>query len=305
MIGEYDVIIVGAGPAGMTAAIYAVRAGLSCVVIEKAAPGGQAALTYEIENYPGFEKIGGMELAMKMSAQAENLGAEIVYDEAVSFALEGKTKAIETAGGLKLTSKTVILCPGASAMVLGAEGEDVFAGRGVSYCATCDGAFYKNKRVMVVGGGNTAAEDALYLTRFAKEVILVHRRDQLRASKILADKISQSNITVRWNSVLKKIDGEQKVSAAQLADVKSGKSETLEVDGIFVAVGQKPQTDFLKGVITLNERGYIITKENMQTNLEGVYAAGDAIQKPLRQVITACADGAVAAEAAGAYIMSL
>ena len=292
----YDVIILGAGPAGLTAGIYAARGGLNAVIVESKAVGGQAALTAEIENYPGFESVSGFELVSLIQAQCERLGVAFVYDNPVNVSLDGNIKSVETAYSGVLEARAVILATGAMPRTLGLPRESALMGGGVSYCATCDGAFFKGKAVAVVGGGNTAAEDALYLEKFASSVTLIHRRDALRADAILAKRIAESTVKVAWDSVVTQLNGENKLSSVTLKNVKTGELGDLPVSGLFVAVGQTPATEGLKGVEL--DGGYIVTDEEMHTSLPGVFAAGDVRKKTLRQVVTATADGAIAAESA-------
>ena len=292
----YDVIILGAGPAGLTAGIYAARGGLNAVIVESKAVGGQAALTAEIENYPGFESVSGFELVSLIQAQCERLGVAFVYDNPVNVSLDGNIKSVETAYSGVLEARAVIIATGAMPRTLGLPRESALMGGGVSYCATCDGAFFKGKAVAVVGGGNTAAEDALYLEKFASSVTLIHRRDALRADAILAKRIAESTVKVAWNSVVTQLNGENKLSSVTLKNVKTGELGDLPVSGLFVAVGQTPATEGLKGVEL--DGGYIVTDEEMHTSLPGVFAAGDVRKKTLRQVVTATADGAIAAESA-------
>ena len=292
----YDVIILGAGPAGLTAGIYAARGGLNAVIVESKAVGGQAALTAEIENYPGFESVSGFELVSLIQAQCERLGVAFVYDNPVNVSLDGKIKSVETAYSGVLEARAVIIATGAMPRTLGLPRESALMGGGVSYCATCDGAFFKGKAVAVVGGGNTAAEDALYLEKFASSVTLIHRRDALRADAILAKRIAESTVKVAWDSVVTQLNGENKLSSVTLKNVKTGELSDLPVSGLFVAVGQTPATEGLKGVEL--DGGYIVTDEEMRTSLPGVFAAGDVRKKTLRQVVTATADGAIAAESA-------
>lgn len=292
----YDLIILGAGPAGLTAGIYAARGGLNAVIVESKAVGGQAALTAEIENYPGFASVSGYELVSLMQAQCEALGVSFVFDAPVALALEGDVKRVDTAYSGTLEARAVILAMGALPRTLGIERESELMGGGVSYCATCDGAFFRGKPVAVVGGGNTAVEDALYLEQFASEVYLIHRRDALRADAILADRVKNSGVHIVWDSVVTALDGDKKLQSVTLKNVKSGDTSSLAVNGLFVAVGQKPATEGLTGVEL--DGGYIVTDSEMRTSLPGVFAAGDVRKKTLRQVVTAAADGAVAAESA-------
>ena len=290
-----DVLIVGGGPAGLTAGIYLMRAGLSCALYEKQFCGGQAATTNVIENYPGFAQgIGGPELSMAMAEQAQALGLDIRYDEITELGLTGEVK-FAIAGGKRVEARAAILCTGATPRMLGVAHEDRLRGRGVSYCATCDGAFYRGKEVCVVGGGDTAAEDALYLARFAKKVTLVHRRNKLRAAKVLVERLDNvSNIDIRYDNVVESIEGAQKLEQIRIRSVKDGTVCTLPMDGLFIAVGMEPQTGLFAGQVAL-EGGYVRAGEDTRTSLPLVYAAGDVRTKPLRQVICAASDGAVAA----------
>ena len=296
----YDVIILGAGPAGLTAGIYAARGGLNAVIVESSAVGGQASLTAEIENYPGFESVNGFELVSIMQAQCDRLGVTFVFDNPVNVSLEGEIKRVTTAASGTLEARTVIIATGALPRTLGLPNESALMGGGVSYCATCDGAFFRGKPVAVVGGGNTAVEDALYLLKFASDVWLIHRRDALRADAILADRVKSSGVKIVWDSVVTELVGENKLRALTLKNVKTGELSSLAVNGVFIAVGQTPSTAGLTGVEL--DGGYIVTDEEMRTALPGVFAAGDVRKKSLRQVVTATADGAIAAESAIKYI---
>ena len=296
----YDVIILGAGPAGLTAGIYAARGGLNAVIVESSAVGGQASLTAEIENYPGFESVNGFELVSIMQAQCDRLGVTFVFDNPVNVSLEGEIKRVTTAASGTLEARTVIIATGALPRTLGLPNESALMGGGVSYCATCDGAFFRGKPVAVVGGGNTAVEDALYLLKFASDVWLIHRRDALRADAILADRVKSSGVKIVWDSVVTELVGENKLRALTLKNVKTGELSSLAVNGVFIAVGQTPSTAGLTGVEL--DSGYIVTDEEMRTALPGVFAAGDVRKKSLRQVVTATADGAIAAESAIKYL---
>lgn len=297
----YDLVIVGGGPAGLTAAIYGARGGLKTLVLERAAVGGQAALTAEIENYPAVQAASGFMLCETMRKQAESFGAEFLYEEAAEIGFEDKT--VRTTGGKSLQYRALILAVGASARPLGVEGEKELIGRGVSYCATCDGGFFRGKTVAVVGGGNTAVEDALYLEKLCKKVYLIHRRDALRASSVLAERVKSSEKTeILWDSVVTGLTADKKLSAATVSNVKDGSVREVLLDGLFVAVGQKPSTAFLPCEL-LNESGYIECNAKMETKYEGVFAAGDAVEKSLRQVVTAAADGAIAADSAIKMLM--
>ena len=300
----YDVIIIGGGPAGYTAALYAARAGLKTLVIEKMSIGGQMALTDVIDNYPGFENgIDGIELGAKMQAGAEKFGAETIYDEVVSVDLEGIEKRIVTAYG-EYIAKAVIIATGADPRKLGLDGEDKYLGRGIHYCAHCDGRFYKGKKVIVVGGGNSAASDALYLSKLAERVTLVHRRDTLRATKIYHDPLLNChNVDFLWNSAIESIVSEEgKFVGANIANLKTGEKLRLDADAIFVSIGREPITAFLNGKLETDPSGYIIADESTETSVPGVFAAGDVRTKLLRQVVTAVADGAVAADRAEHYL---
>ena len=299
----YDVIIIGGGPAGYTAALYASRAGLDTLVIEKMGPGGQMALTDIIDNYPGFDEgIDGISLGMKMQAGAERFGAATEYAEVTSLELAGKIKTIETTSGSFLT-RTLIIATGADPRKLGIEGEDALVGRGLHYCAHCDGRFYKGKTVMVVGGGNSAASDALYLSHLCEKVIVVHRRDTLRATKIYHEPLmSASNVEFMWNSAIEDYIVDKRIVGAKVKDLQSGEITEVAIDGLFVSIGRKPATDLFVDQLALDESGYIVADESTKTSIDGVYAAGDVRTKNLRQVVTAVSDGAVAADEAEKYI---
>ena len=301
----FDSIIIGGGPAGLTAGIYLMRAGLSCVLFEKQFCGGQAATTNVIENYPGFvDGVGGPELSMNMMEQATKLGLEVRYDEITEVHLTDEEKYV-IAAGKKVEAKTVILCMGATPRPLGVAEEDRLRGRGVSYCATCDGALYRGKHVCVVGGGNTAAEDALYLARVAERVAVVHRRDNFRAAKVLVERMKNTpNIDIYTDCVVESISGTMKLENIVLKNVKDESLCTLQMDGLFVAVGMEPQTALVEGQLEL-EGGYIKAGEDTRTSVKDVYAAGDIRTKPLRQVVCAASDGAVAATMAQMDIESI
>ena len=301
----YDVVIVGGGPSGMSAAIYASRARLKTLLIEKAGCGGQIAITDHLENYPGFEEgINGFELAMKMEKQARTFGCEIVYGEAASIETEDAIKKVVLSDNKEYFTKTIIIASGANFKKLAVEGEQEFIGKGVSYCATCDGPFFRNKEIAVVGGGDSALQEALYLTKFATKVNLIHRRDQFRAAKILQEKVfAEPKINIIFDSVVEKISGNLTVEQITLKNVKNNISSQLAVNGIFVFVGWLPNTKFLNNTaIKLNEAGYIITDDNMNTSVQGIFACGDVRQKILRQVVTAAGDGAIAAISAQHFI---
>ena len=299
----YDVIIIGSGPAGLSAAIYAGRAKLKTLVIEQANPGGQITSTAEIENYPGCEpKESGMSLVSRMEVQARSFGAEFVSDQVIAVDLKAKPKGVFTFGR-DYFAHTVIIACGANPTKIGCEGEERLIGRGVSYCATCDGAFFEGLPVFVVGGGDAAVEEAIYLTNFASEVHIIHRRDQLRAAQSIQDKaFANPKIDFIWNTVVKELKGDQVLDMMILENVKTGQISMIEGQfGVFVFVGFKPATEIFEEQLPL-ERGYIRTDEEMCTSIPGVYAAGDCRVKTLRQVVTAVADGAIAAFTAGTYI---
>lgn len=298
----YDMIIIGGGPAGYTAALYAARAGLETLIVERMSIGGQMALTDIIDNYPGFDEgIDGFTLGMKMQSGAERFGAKTEYAEVTEVALMEEPKRIVTTSG-ELFAKTVVIATGANPRELGIEGEESLVGRGLHYCAHCDGRFYKGKTVAVVGGGNSAAQDALYLSHLAKKVYLIHRRDSLRATKIYHDPLLKAeNVEFIWDSAVKEHIVDGRIKGAVLENLKSGEQSELYFDGLFVSIGRKPATE-LFSEIDKDESGYIIADESTKTNIEGVFAVGDVRTKALRQVVTAVGDGAVAAHFAEEYI---
>lgn len=287
----YDVIIIGGGPAGLCAGIYSARGGLKTAIIENKSIGGQAQTAHEIQNYPGIKAIGGFDLCYAMMEQCTSFGVDFVFDKITACDLKNKKIALDS--GNELSAKFIIIATGASPRKLDVENERRFLGKGVSYCATCDGAFFKGKTVAVIGGGNTAVEDALYLEKLASKVYLVHRRDALRADKILCDRLAKSTVEVIWDSVVQNLDGNDNLSQMTLKNVTKGTLTTVSVDGVFVAVGQIPESKLFDEV-QKTSNGYIITDENMRTNIDGVFAVGDVRDKALRQVVTACADGAIA-----------
>lgn len=301
----HDVIIIGGGPAGYTAALYSARAGLDTLVLERMTAGGQMATTDSMENYPGFEEpINGSELALKMERQARRFGAVVMFDAVTELTLDLEVKIVRTENNSH-QCKSVILCMGASPKTLGLPKEDLFRGSGISYCAVCDGALFKGRTVAVVGGGDTAAEDALYLSRFCPKVYLIHRRDKLRASRNLQKELfNNKKVEFLWSSVIDEIVGQYGVEGIRVRDLNTGKTKGLEAEGLFVAIGAAPNTTLVKGKLTLDDKGYILTDDKMQTNIPGVYAAGDIRSKYLRQVITAASDGAIAAYSAEHYIYS-
>lgn len=299
----HDMIIVGAGPAGLTAALYAARAGLSALVLERIFAGGQIARAHIVDNYPGFpEGISGVEIGLKMKEQAERHGARIETAEVTEFRLAGDIKTLVTPDG-EYQAKTVVLAMGARYKSLGLRSEKKFVGRGVSYCATCDGAFFRNLDAAVIGGGNTALEDALYLTGFCNQIYVVHRRDALRGEAALQKAaMASEKITFVWNSELEEVLGGDKVSAIRVRNNKTGETREIALSGVFIAIGQAPETTLLNGIVAMDEAGYILVDAGMRTSLPGVFAAGDIILKPLRQVVTAASDGAVAVYSAQSYL---
>lgn len=304
----YDVMILGAGPAGLSAALYAGRARLSTLVIEKATEGGQILMTSEIENYPGAnEEESGPTLIDRMTRQVKHFGAETVYDTIESVDLAGEVKTIRCSGG-EYRSRTVIIATGAFPMMIGCPGEKELTGKGVSYCATCDAAFFEDFEVFVVGGGDSAVEEALYLTKFARKVTIIHRRNELRAAKSIQEKaFANPKIAFMWDSVVKELKGDGLLESMVVENVKTKELTEVAADeedgtfGVFVFIGYKPQTQLFEGQLEM-DKGYIITDDNMRTNIPGVFASGDLRVKSLRQVVTAAADGAIAAVQAEKYI---
>jgi len=302
----YDVIVIGGGPAGYTAAMYAARAGLDAVVIEKMYAGGQMNQTTQIDNYPGFDEgIDGFTLGMKMQKGAEKAGAETVYGDVKSVQLREKIKTVETASGV-FHSQAVIVATGAGHKHLGIAGEEALVGKGVAYCAACDGMFYRGKTVAVVGGGNSAAADALVLSRIAKKVYLIHRRDTLRATKVYHRQLQQAeNVEILWNSKVESLLHEERLTGVRLQNVQSGALQEVELDGLFISVGRSPATELFRGQLELDKDGYILAGEDTHASLPGVFAAGDVRTKAVRQIVTAAADGAVAALEAETYLAAL
>lgn len=299
----YDVLVIGGGPGGYTAALYAARANLSVMVLEKLTPGGQMGTTDVIDNYPGFpEGVGGFELALQMQKGAQRFGAQTQLSEVISVELGGTVKQVRTQDGT-YQARTVVLASGAHPRELGLPGEQELRGRGVSYCATCDGMFYRGKTVAVVGGGNTAVSDVLYLSRLCQKVYLIHRRDQLRASKVYLDPLQQAeNVEFVWDSQVQKLLYRDVLTGVQVRHKKTGELREIPCDGLFVAVGHVPNTELYQGQVELDQAGYVLADETTQTNLPGVFAVGDLRKKPLRQVITAASDGAVAAHFIEEYV---
>lgn len=292
----HDIIIVGGGPAGLTAGLYAARAGADVLLLEAGMPGGQASTTDRIENYPGFpEGVGGPDLAMAMEKQATQFGLHIRYERVTALSLKGEVKRVTTEEET-LEAKAVILAMGSQSRRLSVPGEDELSGRGVSWCATCDGALFRGKTVAVIGGGNAAVEEALYLSALCPQVHLIHRRDEFRAEHVLGERAkANSRISIHWDNVVEAFEGENKLEALRLKNVKTGQSQSVTASGAFVAIGKLPDTALVADQLPFNESGYIIAGEDTRTGLRGVYAAGDLRVKPLRQVATAVADGAVAA----------
>ncbi|MCH3951541.1 MAG: thioredoxin-disulfide reductase [Acidaminococcus sp.] len=302
MTKVYDILVIGGGPAGYTAALYGARSGLSVAILEKLSPGGQMATTSEIENYPGFpDPVDGFELGEKMQEGAEKFGAETLFVDVESLDLEANPKVAHTSEGDYL-GRTIILAMGASPRKLGIPREDAMIGRGIGYCAHCDGNFFKGKTIVVNGGGNSAVGDAIYLSRIGKEVHLVHRRDTLRATPIYLKRLEDAGVKIHWNRVVSGIEGDKKVTGVRLKNVKDGSEELLPCDALFIAVGRKPQTELVAGKVELDKAGYIVAGEDTKTSVPGVFAAGDIRTKALRQIVTAASDGACAANAAELYL---
>ncbi|CAM5797025.1 MULTISPECIES: thioredoxin-disulfide reductase [Brevibacillus] len=301
----YDVIIAGAGPAGMTAAVYTSRANMSTLMLERGIPGGQMANTEEIENYPGFGSILGPDLSTKMFEHAQKFGAEYAYGEIKEVKDEEPYKRVITSDKEYL-AKSVIIATGAEHRLLGVPGEKELSGRGVSYCAVCDGAFFRGKELVVVGGGDSAVEEAVFLTRFASKVTIIHRRDQFRAQKILQKRaFDNEKIEVIWDTVVKEIRGDGKVQSVLLENLKTGEEREFPTDGAFIYVGMDPLTESVRNLGITNEAGYVLTDERMHTKVKGVFAAGDVREKMLRQVVTATGDGSIAAQSAQHYVEEL
>lgn len=299
----YDTIIIGGGPAGYTAALYAARAGLDSLLLERMSAGGQMALTGDIDNYPGFDEgIDGFTLGMKMQKGAERFGAKTEYAEVLSVDFSDKIKKLITTNG-DFYSKTVIIASGANPKELGVPKERELIGKGIHYCAHCDGRFYKDKTVAVIGGGNSAVSDALYLSRLAKKVYLIHRRDKLRAEKIHEIPLLEAeNVEFIWDSIVKGFIADSRITGLNIENTKTNKKSDIQCDGVFISIGRKPATDFLGDSVALDENGYIVADETTRTSVEGVFAAGDIRTKALRQIITAASDGAVAVHFAEEYL---
>jgi len=302
----YDVIIIGAGPAGMTAAVYASRANLSTLMIERGVPGGQMANTEDVENYPGFDHILGPELSTKMFDHAKKFGAEYAYGD-IKEVIDGNPFKIVKTSSKEYKALTIIITTGAEYRKMGVPGESQLTGRGVSYCAVCDGAFFKGKDLVVVGGGDSAVEEGVYLTRFANKVTIVHRRDELRAQKILQDRaFANEKVEFIWSHTVKQVNEENgKVGSVTLVSTKNGEEHEFKTDGVFIYIGMDPLTEPVASLGITNANGYIETNENMETKIPGIYAAGDVREKLLRQIVTATGDGSIAAQSAQAYIENI
>lgn len=304
MSNIYDLVIIGSGPAGLSAAIYAQRACLNTIIIEKTGvSGGQILTTTEVDNYPGMPGIGGFDLGMKMREHVEYLNGQFMTGEVTKIADQGEIKALSMADGSTIQTRTVIIATGANHRKLGIPGEGAFIGAGVSYCATCDGAFFRNKTTAVIGGGDVAVEDAIFLARLCQKVHVIHRRDSFRAAKVLSDRLlALENVQVHWNSLPLAIKGEGAVTGLTIQNKVTKAEETLKVDGVFIAVGMEPDTDRYKDLVALDPTGYIIADETCRTNVPGIFAAGDVRTKQLRQVVSAAADGANAVYSVQRYL---
>lgn len=301
----YDFIIIGGGPAGLAAGLYAARARMKTVLLEKLTPGGALATTDAVENYPGFRSITGPDLVEKMVEHATDFGMELRYNEAKSIELDGTDRIVQT-DEEPLVAKAVLIASGANINKLGVPGEEEYSGKGVSYCAVCDGAFFRDQEVAVVGGGDAAIDESLYLTRLVSGVTVIHRRDQLRASKILQERaFANEKISFIWDTVVKEIQGDGMVSQLLVENVQSGESSSHPTQGVFVYIGSKPNTDFVKGLVEMDETGHILADHHMQTSVAGIYAAGDVRAASYRQAVTAAGDGCTAALAAEKYIESI
>ena len=301
---QYDMVIVGGGPAGLTAAIYAMRAAMKTVLVEKALPGGQVTMSDEVENYPGFENISGAELSMKFAQHAQSYGLEIISQEAVAVEPGLEYHTVRLADGQVLTAHTIVLATGGSPRKLQVPGEDEFYGKGVSYCAVCDGFFFKNRTVVVVGGGDSAAEESLYLSKLAKKVYLIHRRDALRASMILQERVrADCNIDILWNTIVTEIKADQNgVNGVDLQDTQSGEQRALATDGAFVFIGFIPNNELVPAGTRMNADGFVMTDDHCETNTPGIYAVGDLREKYARQIVLSAADGCLAALSAAHYV---
>lgn len=300
----YDVIVIGSGPAGVSAAIYAKRAELSVIVIEKTGfTGGQVVNTAEVDNYPGLPEVSGFDLSAKFREHCERLGTEFVDGQVVDLNLEGDIKLLTLSDGSEYRSKALVIAGGGKSRTLDVKGESDLTGAGVSYCATCDGAFFKDKITAVVGGGDTAVEEAIFLSRVSEKVYVIHRRDELRANRSAVNKLlGLDNVTVLWDTVVEEIKGQEAVDSIDIKNVKTGETSNLEVDGVFISIGYLPDSAPYKDVVNLDDRGYIIADESCQTNVDGIFAAGDIRTKELRQIVTAISDGANAITGVEKYL---
>lgn len=297
---HYDIVVVGGGPGGLTAGMYGARANMKTVVVERYQPGGQIANTADVEDYPGFEHIAGAELAMRMADHARKFGLEVVSDEVVEIRSEGQYRKVAVgAGGTTYVGKAMVVCTGGSPVLLNVPGEKEFAGKGVSYCAICDGAFFRGQVIAVVGGGDAAVEEAMFLTKFGSKVLVIHRRDQLRAQKVIQQRaFANPKLEFIWDSVVEAVNGDTKVRSLTLKNVKSGEHSTLEVAAVFVFIGFHPNTSMLPKEVAKNDRGYIVTDFKMETSVPGIFACGDVRDQLVRQITNAVGDGTTAAMAA-------
>ncbi len=303
----YDVVIIGAGPAGLTAGIYTRRSLLSTLILEESVPGGQAATTDKIENYPGFvEPIGGVELMEKMEEQAKRFGAEIHFEKVIGIENNGKEKIVKLSGGKEVKTKAIIIATGAQSRKINVPGEKELRGKGISYCATCDGPLFSGKDIVIVGGGNSAVEEGLFLLRYVKSITYIQDLPDLTADKIIAEKIKKAdNVKFYFSHLVTAFKGKDRLESVEFIDRKTNEKKEVKVDGAFIYIGMVPNTDFLKGIVDMDKHGYIITDEKLQTSAEGIFAAGDVRSKILRQVVTAAGDGALAAFSVEKYIDSL
>ena len=297
---QYDIVIVGGGPGGLTAGLYGARANLKTVMVEKYMPGGQIANTEEVEDYPGFEHISGAELAMKMTDHAKKFGLEVLSDEITEVRSEGDYRKVAVgAAGTSYVGKAMVVCTGGSPVLLNVPGEKEFTGKGVSYCAICDGAFFKDQIIAVVGGGDAAVEEAIFLTKFGSKVIIIHRRDKLRAQKIIQERaFNNPKIEFVWDSIVEEVVGNTKVNSLRLKNVKTGETSSLDVGAAFIFIGFHPNTDILPDEIKKNDQGYVVTDFKMETSIPGIYACGDIREQLVRQITNAVGDGTTAAMAA-------